>query len=499
MILRLKRDERHRTAGAFQALPIAAAFLLLLPASLPAQVLPPIYKPLPIEEGERFRASADSLRRAAAEALTQAEALEDGARTLRQNGSGVTERLLTESQRVAEQASRLESQVRIDAVTTSGLQAQAVEFELRAARHEALADQRRSELALRQIPAGVEPEFPLQGPDPSEVARLEAEVRADSAIADGFRRQATELLSQAAALQGNAAAAAQRIEALRQQERQLRSYAAEIASGVAANEPTAARLEAEARTLRRTGERLGQDSRRQTEMADVLRVQADRLVLPVRSREDAMRFYGEDGRAVLRTLVFSLGEGGRSGSINSELVSDYAGPLRLGVGFVLAEARGTGDEESEQETAARQAAAQERFYAGGGNFVLYSSLPVAFHRSPYHSLTLQTLNKVALDVPGARHRGEAGDVPTNLDLGMEVYGTFNTYGGRIKAFGLARSALALGNAAFYANLGRDTGAFPYAQLTVGAEVASVAKVLLSGAQAPEGLGREVSLTFQVAR
>jgi hypothetical protein len=491
-------DARPSGMAAFRAL-LAAAILILIPAVVRAQVLPPIYKPLPIEEGERFRASADSLRRAAAEANAQAEALEDGARTLRQNGTGVAERLLAEARRVAEQASRLESQVQVDAVTTSGLRAQASEFELRAGRHESLADQRRAEIALRQAVPDAEPRFPLQGLDPADLARLEAEVRADSAIADGFRGQATELLSQASALQGNAASAARRIEALRQQEQQLRSYAAEIASGVAANEPTAARLEAEARALRRTGERLAQDARRQTEMADVLRVQADRLLLPVRSREDAMRFYGEDGRAVLRTLVFSLGEGGRSGSINSELVSDYAGPLRLGVGFVLAEARGAADGETEEEVAGRQAAAQERFYAGGGNFVLYSSLPVAFHRSPYHSLTLQTLNKVALDVPGARHRAEAVNVPTNLDLGMEVYGTFNTYGGRIKAFGLARSALAVGNDAFYSNLGRDEGAFPYAQLTVGAEVASVAKVLLSGARAPEGLGREVSLTFQVAR
>jgi hypothetical protein len=277
------------------------------------------------------------------------------------------------------------------------------------------------------------------------------------------------------------------------------SYAAEIASGMAANEPTAARLESEARLLRRSADRLTQEARAKVDMAEILRVQADRLVLPVRSREDAMRFYGEDGRAVLRTMVLSLGEGGRSGSIHSELVSDYAGPLRLGVGFVLAEARGSSEEPTEQEIAGRQAAALERFYAGGGNFVLYSSLPLGFHRSPYHSLTVQTLTKVALDVPGARHRSGAGEVPTNLDLGMEMYGTFNSYGGRIKAFGLMRSAVTVGNDSFYANLGRDEGAFAYAQITVGAEIAAVAKVLLSGARAPESMGREVSLTFQVAR
>jgi len=469
--------------------------LVAVPGGVEAQVLPPIYKPLPIEEGERFRASADSFRIASADAARQAEALEEGARRLRQNGTGVAERLLDEAGRVAEQASRLERQLEVDAATSALLRTQAADLRGRAEDHELRMERHREELALQSVEG--DPDSFLGEPTPPGL--LESEIRSDSTLAVSFRQQSRDLIGEAEALVGNIASATQRILSLRQQEEQLRAYGAEIASGRAENEPIASRLDAEASGFRRTAELLSQDARRQGEMAEILRVQADRLGLPVRNREDAMRFYGEDGRAVLRTLVLSVGEGGRSGSINSELVSDYAGPLRIGVGFVLAEARDSGEEEIEGEVAPASRAALERFYAGGGNFVVYSAFPLAFHRSPYHSLTVQSLNKVALDIPGVRHRAAAEEIPTNLDVGVEVYGTFNSYGGRIKAFALLRSAAAIGNGSFYSNLGRQGGAFAYGQLTLGAEVASVAKVLLSGAHAPEGLEREVWLTFQVAR
>lgn len=510
---------------------LVLTLLACAPAAAAGQILPPIYKPLPVEEGERYRAVADSLRQAATDAAAQAEALEEGARTLRQNGSGVVERLSAEASRQADEASRLDAQARADALALDRLRAQRDDFAARADERDAEVSALRAQIeAVRAAPAPpppsvepadrrVDPAAPAAATAPSDPAwpieprtslpaidtlGIRAQIRADSTLAAAYRQQAADLQRQAGTLNTSIGSARQRAATLREQEAQLRGYAAEIASGRAANEPTAARLEVEAAGMRRTVERLTQESRTQAAQAEALRVQGDRFLLPVRNRMDAMRFYGEDGRSVLRTLVLSLGEGMRSGSLNSEVVSDYAGPVRFGVGFILADAREKAREDAEEEGGAQEEpghpAALERFYAGGGNFVLYTALPLVFHRSTYHSFTVQTLSKVGVDVPRGSYRAPAGQVPTNLDIGFETYGTFNTHGGRVKAFGLLRSAYAMGNRPFYQNLGREErGAFPYSQVTAGAEIASLAKVLLSGAIAPSGVGREMAVTFQLAR
>jgi hypothetical protein len=457
-----------------------------------AQILPPIYKPLPVEEGARFLAMSDSLRVAAQEAQSRAESLQEGARTLRQNGSGVVERLREEVRKLTEQASRLESQASVDAQTAAALRGQAEEFGRRAAERERRVEELWGEIG--RVQPGEEPDASMR------LLELQAEVRAESQTAAAFQEQVRELGARARTLELSAGASRERARDLRQQEAQLQGYAQEIASGRGVSEATADRLDQEARVLRQTAERLGREAREQVALADAFRVQANRVVLPARDRVEAMRFFGEDGRSHLRNLVFTLGEGRGAGSINSELVSDYAGPVRIGVGFVLAESRQASEGEPAGEiTEADRRAALERFYAGGGNLVVYSMLPLLFQRSQYHSFTVQTLNKLAADMPGRRHAAAAGSVPANLDLGMEAYGTFNTFDARIKAFALARSGLAVGNGAFNRNVGlEDRAGLPYTQLTFGAEVASVAKVLLSGARGPEGLGRELSLTFQVA-
>jgi hypothetical protein len=473
---------------------VVVALAAGLAAAAQAQILPPIYKPLPVEEGARHLARADSLRVAGQEAQTRAESLQEGARTLRQNGSGVVERLREEVRKLTEQASRVESQARVDAQTASALRGQAAEFERQAAERERRAEDLRAEIGRLQ---------PGEGEEPDGAARLlelQAEVRAESQTAAAFREQVGELTGRARTLELAAGAAGERSRDLRQQEAQLQGYALEIAGGRGVNEATAARLDQEARVLRQSAERLSREAREQVALADAFRVQADRVLLPARDRVEAMRFFGEDGRSLLRSLVFTLGEGRGAGSINSELVSDYAGPVRVGVGFVLAESREASEEEPAGEiTEADRRAAVERFYAGGGNLVVYSMMPLLFQRSQYHSVTVQALNKLAADLPGRRHAAAAGSVPANLDLGMEVYGTFNTFDARIKAFGLARSGVVVGNGVFQRNLGLEGRVgLPYTQVTFGAEMASVAKVLLSGARGPEGLGRELSLTFQVA-
>lgn len=492
--LRSCRNRQGRSAPRLRTTALLLWLGAALGTPLSAQILPPIYKPLPVEEAERFRIAADSLRRLSSEANAQADALETGSRSLRQNGSSALGRLLEEAQRLTEQVNRLETQARIDALAIPALQEQRAEFLQRALAREQELERNRSRML-----------FDAEGEggglaEPAEIrAALLAQIRADSLLLQTFREEAEGLARRGQILEGNIVAARQRIAALQQQEAQLRAFAAEISSGHSQNEPIAQRLEREARELRQSAERLTLEARRQGELADALRVQADRAMLPVRSRLDAMRFYGEDGRAILKTLVFSLGERGQSGSINSELVSDYIGALRLGVGFVVAEGSSATEVADSTAMAANRSAALERFYAGGGNFVLYSSLPLAFHRSPYHSVTVQTLNKISLDVPGTRYRADVPEVPTNLDFGLEAYATLNSYGGKIKAFGLARSALAIGNDSFYRALERTGGAFPYAQLTAGVEIASAAKILISGAHAPTGLDRELTLTFQVAR
>jgi len=86
-----------------------------------------------------------------------------------------------------------------------------------------------------------------------------------------------------------------------------------------------------------------------------------------------------------------------------------------------------------------------------------------------------------------------------VDLGMEAYATFNTFASRMKAFALLRSAVATGNPAFHRNLGREPALLPYLQFTFGTEVASLAKILLSGAWAADGMGQQMSVTVQLAR
>lgn len=486
------------------------ALLLLATGSAHGQILPPIYKPLPVEEAARFRFAADSLRAQAAEVQARADALSEGARTLRQNGTGVVEKLREQAHRLADQAALLESQAASDALTAGTLRAQAEEFARRAAEREARIVPLRAEIVRLLVPAasldsGSALLFPradsLAAPDsaaPTRVRELRGEVRADSLTAVTFRAQADELTAQARAREAGAAAARERAAEARAQEAQLRAFAEEIASGRTASEGTAARLERQAGELARGAERQAAEATASFALAEEWRVQAGRSLFPVRSRVDAMRFYGEEGRAVLRNLVFSVASGGGAGTIHSELVSDYAGPVRVGAGLVLAEA-GSRRSDADPDSASGVERARERFFAGGGNFVLYGSLPLAFARSSYHSLTLQTLSKVGLDVPAGRQAAADG-VGANLDLGVETYATFNTFGGKFKTFALLRSAYALGNDAFHEGLGRagEGGGFPYAQLTFGTEVASAAKVLLSGALGPGNLSRQLSLTVQVA-
>lgn len=485
-----------RTAGA-GGRPLALALLALLAAAAPAaaQVLPPIYKPLPVEQGDRIAAAADSLRAREAELRSRARVLEEGARTLRANGTGVAEKLAEQAARLAEQAAQLESRAGADRVTAQALAGQAEQFAQRAGQSERERQRLRAEIRRLLTPDSVAPDAlgistPVVDPAARERAQaLAVEVRADSQAAAAFQGEAQALRERVAELGAAADAASARAAELRAQEAQLRGYAGELLSGRGASEPTAAHLEREAAQLSAAADGLERAARERSAQAEQLRVQAGRSWLPVRSRDDAMRFYGEDGRSSLRSIVLSLGEGGLPGSVNGEMVSDYAGPVRLGVGVVIARPR-----DAEQDSAR---AATERFYAGGGNLVLHASLPLLFHRSPYHSLTLQTLNKVALDAPAGR-AAEADGVPANLDLGVEGYATFNTFASRIRAFGLLRSALAVGNEAFYRGLGMQSAAFPYAQATFGVEVASLAKVLLSGARSVEGPARELSLTVQLS-
>lgn len=475
---------------------VVLACLGLAPSRVAAQVLPPIYKPLAVEEGARFRAAADSLRKRGAELTERASVLEEGARTLRQNGTGVAEKLAQQAAEALREASLLDVRASADVQTARALRGQSDEFRGRAESAERAVAQSRDSVARLQAPAVPTDTLTPVAPDSlaaDRIRSLRAAIQADSQTAATFRAQSAELAGRAQALEAGAAAARERVAELRRQHAQLQGFATEILSGRGAAEPTVAHLESEARQLRASAERHEQAAKGQEAQDEALRAQAQRSWLPVRSRTEAMRFYGEDGRSVLRSVVLALGEGVIPRSANGEVVSDYAGPVRVGVGVVIAKSGAAADSTRSRD------AALKRFYAGGGNLVMHTTLPLLFDRSHYHSLTVQTLAKVALDAPGSGRATEAEAVPTNLDLGVEAYATLNTFASRIKAFALLRSAVAVGNAAFHRNLERDPGPLPYLQLTFGTEVASLAKILLSGARAADGMGQEMAVTVQLAR
>jgi len=199
---------------------------------------------------------------------------------------------------------------------------------------------------------------------------------------------------------------------------------------------------------------------------------AKRIFLPVRSLEDAQIFFGKSGLSTLQCIVVS-GWIDR-GSIYAELFSDYIWVFRLGLGTVFANAE-------EVHLGDTTGADMQRFFAGGGNVVFNSAVPLfCMQNSNYGGLFMYALPKFGLDLPVL---GSTTDkITNNFDIGGEIHGILISIAQKFKFFGHIRAGYVIGSSNFYQMIGyNDKRPFGFGQWGVGCKLTSSLSISISGA------------------
>lgn len=226
-----------------------------------------------------------------------------------------------------------------------------------------------------------------------------------------------------------------------------------------------------------------------------------RWIVPIRSRSDAVVFYGAGGKGFLQnvTLANSL-EGAEARTITTEMYSDYVGPFRFAGHVVVAstEAEGDGDQPNQQEDP-NDPAALQRFFAGGGTLVASGGIPLLY--VPFGSaggMVFQHLTKAGIDLFEPGETRYFDQTTANLDMGFETYGSLmpiKDFGG----FAFVRWGGVAGTSLFYQGLGYGgRKPFGYLQWNFGLRLGPALQVVLSNTDGPYHLNRRTTVQFQVS-
>jgi len=489
---------------------IGAITVTLLSGARPAsaQLMPPIVRPLPTSRTTALAAQIDTLRVRSEAAIARAATLTETARSLRENRASVTSvlaLLVKQADDLRTQAGQSNVKFLTDSIGASYALARATELEVvRQPSLKAYAAARKSLDSIRAVlRSRADTTIRSVQPDSTE-ARLVAEVA--SLARDTSAHAVDSLQREAKALTGYSRDAFKQAMIFDREATNVTQQLSALAADTTRRNENATRLEAEAKDVEMTTIPM---KARQDTLKDAFReitaINA-RLWLPAMKRTEAMEFYGESGRDFLRNIAVNF-DGFAATSSTTEVVSDYAGPVRVALNLVTANAKGTGlsaTDSSGKKSQPADPSAVERFYAGGGTATISASWPVLFSHSLYHSLTIQTMNKAGFDAAGNASPDSAGHgAPMNGDIGAEAYFTFTTFTHVFNVFMLGRVARVWGNDAWAHGLSSTTGTFRYSQGTFGIDVQLPGgvpgfRILGAAVAGPAVLRRDFSWTIQVA-
>jgi hypothetical protein len=446
-----------------------------------AQVLPPIYRPLPTEEQERFRQQQRSLRDSASARRRTADSL---------------------------------SQV---AAAVPSVQQVVLEFEKRAGALRAIAEQHRTESRMlqdssRRMSLFADSLSDQLGRWKGRRDSLEAapmgpppdSARAMSTLDIERRRvrDSTERAVLITALTDTIHAEQTRKDSLRLVVLDIRDQSVALGRDALRDQSEAARIAEDAERLAKSGNesivrqslQRSVDYERQTalrflrmvdslgKMLDSRQKLADRRWLPIRSIDDAKLYYGARGGRLgyLRGATATY-DNRRGASANIDLFEYYVDHGRLSWTIVW-NARAP----SSDTAAARSA--MDRFLLGGGDLALAFMTPFVFQRGEGWSVALGG------DVRGAMSLTTRGLFPLG-DQGLILYGgATNKYLGEL-TFALRASAMRHNSDI----IGKITGTgtvVPYGQFTAGWELHNLLKVVVTSTTGPTIVRRQLAYTIQ---
>lgn len=458
-----------------------ALALLGWAADVHAQVLPPIYRPLPTEEQERFRLQQRSFRDSAATRRRTADSL---------------------------------AQV---AAAVPSVQQVVLDFEKRAGALRAVAEQHRNEAralqdSSRRVSLFADSLSDQLGRWKGRRDSLEAapmgpppdSARAMSLLDIDRRRvrDSTERAVLLAALTDTIRVEQTRKDSLRLVVLDIRDLAVGLGRDAQRDLGEAARLAEDAERLAKSGNesivrqslQRSIDYERQTaarflrmvdslgKMLDSRQRLADRRWLPIRSIDDSKLYYGARGGRLgyLRGATATY-DNRRGASANIDLFEYYVDHGRLSWTIVW-NARAP----SSDTAAARSAI--DRFLLGGGDLALAFMTPFVFQRGDGWSVALGG------DVRGAMSLTTRGLFPL-ADQGLILYG-----GATNKWLGELTFALRAGavrhNSDIIGKITETGTVVPYGQFTAGWELHNLLKVVVTSTTGPTIVRRKLAYTIQ---
>jgi hypothetical protein len=435
---------------------VALLIALVLPVALPAQVMPPVFRPLAPEAITLLRIEQDSLLQVVTDVnrrslqmqeniqrLNQGEAVIGNLRAQAGEATARIEGIRVDSVRTAQELERvgqLERQGRADAAARDA-EAEVMEARIAADMADGVLDD--EEVGYRRGQAAARRE---------DAARLRAEADRQSLLLAQLRTRLTNLGG--------------RIESETRVRDSLLSSVAAIEQGLPIPE-VRPRLEYEAWEL---------EQRLAATTADLQRVtaavnQAEGLRTGrILTADDVRVFYGAGTSGVAQNAHVAV-RPGSAGAVSSEVVSGFFFiPLvqrgaRGALMLTAAEARD--DDDGGQAEAGRDPGAVQRLLTSGGNLVAYSHVPISFWESGGFSTTLQILPKVAIDGAIPRDQQRLRSVALNTDVGAELYLAAGQRGQG--GFALIRAAGLLMNGALQNKIGVESPGAAYLQVTAGWE------------------------------
>lgn len=458
------------------------ALLTAAARPLAAQVLPPIYRPLPTEEQERYkvlqRAFRDSsaARRRTADSLARVREAIPGVQQVVEEFEKRASELLAASARHREEAAALQDSSRRTSRRADTLSA-------------ALGQLKGRRDSLEAAPIGPPPDSARAMPPPDLERRL--------------ARDSTDRLAAIAAVSDTIAVEQVRKDSLRDASLAVRDQAVLLARDAVRDAEEAGRIRSDADRLARTGNeaivRQALDRSVAYERTSALRflrmvdslgrmlddrqTLADRRWLPVRSVADAKLYYGARGGGRVGYLrgATATYDNRRGASANVDLLEYYVDAGRLSW-TVVWNAR-----PPSSDTAAARSAL-DRFLLGGGDLALAFMAPFAFQRGEGWSVA------VGGDVRGAMSLTNRGPFPL-FDSGLIVYG-----GGANKWLGevtfAARAAMVRHDSDIIGSITGTRSAIPYGQFTAGWELHNLMKVVVSTTVGPAVVRRPLAYTIQ---
>lgn len=310
-----------------------------------------------------------------------------------------------------------------------------------------------------------------------EVGRAEGEVQRIQQTIESLRAEIGRLEERALRLDGEATS---------------KMHAA--ASLLAGNTAGAAdELRNEARNIEAEAARLRARASSLEAQAANLNMLLRRRILPARSADDAKAFHDEYASVNFgKNANLSMGRILAPGTAAVEVASAYLGPVRFAATGIVA---WVDTDSSMTAVQAREEAARQRFYAGGGSFTTAAAIPLVFGREGPLTGVVQARIGLALD-----DAPTADAVPAAFEIATDSYiNVADSADGSLRLFGMLHAGVLWGNSIYFESIGHYPGErVEYLSVALGLEFANGVRLLLTGVKGPVSLRDNFRFAIQVA-